>query len=230
MAPFKKFTHLAKSHSPLHSVPRDGPISLITLFNASTVVKSSNFSLKPIVGLVVPGHHRPNPPLNSDPACIAFRSFSSSRFLGSVQRLGAGGARLASFVRPPMTTANLPTQFNDSGREFRLGIWFGLSHFALFLVSAILAQQGQGWTGVVIWPIWFVIDFPWSAISLVLFQPSIIPWLQEVRSHGVLLDYVLYPPHLVHGFVGTIWWAFLPNIYFRFKRRHKTGTPGRPNP
>jgi len=34
----------------------------------------------------------PNPPLNSDPACIAFRSLSTSRFLGSVQRLGAGGA------------------------------------------------------------------------------------------------------------------------------------------
>jgi hypothetical protein len=34
----------------------------------------------------------PNPPLNSDPACIAFRSLSALRFLGSVQRLGAGGA------------------------------------------------------------------------------------------------------------------------------------------
>jgi hypothetical protein len=34
----------------------------------------------------------PNPPLNSDPACIAFRSLSTSRFLGSAHRLGAGGA------------------------------------------------------------------------------------------------------------------------------------------
>jgi hypothetical protein len=33
----------------------------------------------------------PNPPLNSDPARIAFRSLSTSGFLGSVQRLGAGG-------------------------------------------------------------------------------------------------------------------------------------------
>ena len=35
---------------------------------------------------------RPNPPLNSDPACIAFRPLSTSRYLGFVQRLGAGGA------------------------------------------------------------------------------------------------------------------------------------------
>ena len=34
----------------------------------------------------------PNLPLNSVPACIAFRSLSASRFLGSVLRLGAGGA------------------------------------------------------------------------------------------------------------------------------------------
>ena len=35
---------------------------------------------------------RPNPSLNSDPACIVLRSLSSTRFLGFVQRLGAGGA------------------------------------------------------------------------------------------------------------------------------------------
>ena len=34
----------------------------------------------------------PNPPLNSDPACIAFRSLLTSRFLDSALRLGAGGA------------------------------------------------------------------------------------------------------------------------------------------
>ena len=35
---------------------------------------------------------RPNLALNSDPACIACRSLSTPRFLGSVHRLGAGGA------------------------------------------------------------------------------------------------------------------------------------------
>jgi len=34
----------------------------------------------------------PNPPLNSDPACIAFRSLSAFRYPGSAQSLGAGGA------------------------------------------------------------------------------------------------------------------------------------------
>ena len=34
----------------------------------------------------------PNPPLKSDPACIAFRSLSIFRYLGSAHRLGAGAA------------------------------------------------------------------------------------------------------------------------------------------
>jgi len=34
----------------------------------------------------------PNLSLNSDPACIVFHSFSTFRFLGFAQRLGAGGA------------------------------------------------------------------------------------------------------------------------------------------
>jgi hypothetical protein len=34
----------------------------------------------------------PNLSLKSDPACIAFRPLSTSRYLGFVRRLGAGGA------------------------------------------------------------------------------------------------------------------------------------------
>ena len=34
----------------------------------------------------------PNPSLESDPACLAFRNLSSPCLLGFVQRLGAGGA------------------------------------------------------------------------------------------------------------------------------------------
>jgi hypothetical protein len=42
------------------------------------------------LGRLSPG--RPNLPLKSDPACIAFCSLSAFRYLGSVRPLGAGGA------------------------------------------------------------------------------------------------------------------------------------------
>lgn len=54
---------------------------------------------------------RPNPALNSDPACIVLRSFLSPCFLGSACRLGAGGDRLASFVRPLLTMRLIQSLF-----------------------------------------------------------------------------------------------------------------------
>jgi len=62
----------------------------------------------------------PNLPLNSDPACIAFRSLSSSRFPGSAHRLGAGGAgylpslgRHATAVQNPEGTWNRGWRFRN---------------------------------------------------------------------------------------------------------------------
>jgi len=60
--------------------------------STETLFSSTNFHLgflKTSVTMII---HSPNPPLNSDPACIAFRSLSTSRFLGFVHHLGAGGA------------------------------------------------------------------------------------------------------------------------------------------
>jgi len=55
----------------------------------------------------------PNRALHSDPACIAFRSLSATRFLGFAQRLGAGGAgelhSLGAIGMPRfLTISNLP--------------------------------------------------------------------------------------------------------------------------
>ena len=42
--------------------------------------------------MVVCNLGRPNPPLKSDPARIAFHALSAFRYLGSAQSLGTGGA------------------------------------------------------------------------------------------------------------------------------------------
>ncbi len=103
-------------------------------------------------------------------------------------------------------------------RSFRLGLWLGTLHFVAFLMSAVLAQQGQGWAGVYVWPIWLLIDFPWSVLHLVIGHPLVDSWIEGLRSHYTLLSYLLYSPYLVHGIVGTVWWVFVPNIYFRYRR------------
>jgi len=56
---------------------------------------SNDFKSRPIANPQVQLHgalHTPNLSLNSDPACIAFRSLSAFRYLGSARRIGAGEA------------------------------------------------------------------------------------------------------------------------------------------
>jgi len=53
---------------------------------------------------------RPNPQLNSDPACIVIRSFSTTRLLGFAQRLGAG---VAGYL-PSLGSTPCPCSLSDS--------------------------------------------------------------------------------------------------------------------
>ena len=83
------------------AIPLSGPKGKATLylqankiegewvFNQLTV-RGENSNYK--INLLLPPATPPNLPLNSDPARTVFRSFSSSRFLGFVHRLGTGGA------------------------------------------------------------------------------------------------------------------------------------------
>jgi len=74
-----------------------------------------------------------NPPINSDPAGIAFY-LSSSRFLGFAQRLGAGGA-----------TQLLPLGLSESFMQMT-GIPFGTTDW-----SSIEPTHHKGETGAAVW-------------------------------------------------------------------------------
>ena len=104
-------------------------------------------------------------------------------------------------------------------RSVRIGLWLAALHFGVFLFSAMHARQGEGWVGVFVWPVWLLIDFPWSLLHLLMTEVSVASWVQDVASKSSVLPYLLYSPYLIHGVIGTIWWGFLPNFYFRYRRR-----------
>ena len=106
-------------------------------------------------------------------------------------------------------------------RIVRIGLWVAALHFGVFLVSAMLARQGGGWAGVFVWPVWFLIDFPWSLLHVLMTEVSVDSWVRDVASRSSVLPYLLYSPYLIHGIIGTIWWGFLPAFYFRYRRRRK---------
>jgi hypothetical protein len=98
-----------------------------------------------------------------------------------------------------------------------LGLLLAAGHFALFLLSAQLAQQGQGWAGVFVWPVWLLIDFPVSLLHFLMHQRRIDLWVQAMSSGSIVWAYLLYSPYLVHGIIGTIWWGFLPKLFYQYR-------------
>jgi hypothetical protein len=95
-------------------------------------------------------------------------------------------------------------------------------HLLAFAISAFWAGQGEGWTGVYIWPIWALIDIPWSLLYAVLLQHDFREWTKAASTQSNILPFILYPPYFIHGIVGTIWWGIVPGIYLRY-RRQKSG-------
>jgi hypothetical protein len=60
-----------------------------------------------------------------------------------------------------------------------------------------------------LWAVFAVIDFPLSLIYMIVGK-SYYHFLQSLGDSP--LAYILYLPHLVHGFLGTLWWYFLPRL------------------
>jgi hypothetical protein len=87
-------------------------------------------------------------------------------------------------------------------------------HFFIILVSIPIANLNEGWSFIFVWGVWIVIDFPISILNIVLYNPLI-----SLQAKFPALEYVLYPPYFIHGLLGTVWWFYLPRIYYKIKNR-----------
>jgi hypothetical protein len=91
-------------------------------------------------------------------------------------------------------------------------------HFSLFLISIPIANLNEGWNAVFVWGIWTLIDLPVSLLHFFLPKSFLVMHLNYPA-----LEYVLYPPYLIHGILGSIWWFYLPRIYYNFNRKKFKG-------
>ncbi len=99
--------------------------------------------------------------------------------------------------------------------------YFAIIHFLGFLISVPISNLGEGWYGIIVWAIWAFIDFPISLLYIPLLQSGWWRWVDSVSASSTILQYLLYPPYLIHGILGTIWWFYLPRIYTRIKIRRE---------
>ena len=86
-------------------------------------------------------------------------------------------------------------------------------HFFAFLASLFLLQQGHGWSAIIILPLWMLVDFPISVAYLLFWGTSLDPIIEGIRASNAVMDYLFYPPTLIHGVFGTVWWGCFPKLY-----------------
>jgi len=103
-------------------------------------------------------------------------------------------------------------------------IAFAGMHFGGFLATVLYIHNSPDSQAGAIWLIWGWIDIPWSALYFMAGSDYSI-WLGNVSSRSVVLAYVFYLPHVIHGVIGTIWWYFVPALAARVTKlvRGKTG-------
>jgi hypothetical protein len=104
-------------------------------------------------------------------------------------------------------------------RRVPLGVWLAMVHLFAFSLSFAYVQSSVGWQSVWIWLFWMPVDFPWSLLHLVAYQKDVAHWLDATSAQSSFLSYALYPPYIIHGFIGTIWWGFLPTLRRKFRSR-----------
>jgi hypothetical protein len=94
----------------------------------------------------------------------------------------------------------------DMNRQLKIGLLLAAIHLVVFFwfISYLGDLSGRDGQGPLLWIYWLVIDFPVSLVVVLLFAV-------DVTSH-----YVMY---FVHGILGTIWWLYLPTVFYKgFKK------------
>ena len=86
-----------------------------------------------------------------------------------------------------------------------VGAAFAMLHLIAFFVFVVYLHQSNEGQAILLWTVWMPVDFPIS-----LFVSLGFDILPSDSSIGSTLRRAL--PYFVHGFLGTIWWYFLPFV------------------
>lgn len=92
-------------------------------------------------------------------------------------------------------------------------------HLLLFAATVAYVYTSSAGQVALVWALWVVPDFPVSLLHYV--GPAYSRWIHEIVPRDSALDYVVYTPHVIHGFFGTLWWYLMTRCLVALYQGHK---------
>jgi hypothetical protein len=102
-----------------------------------------------------------------------------------------------------------------------IGALLALAHIVTYgwmLYRPESSVNDSGWNRLGFLMLWQIIDFPVGLLAILGAWTGYWEWIQRVFGEGSLVALLLYPFHLVHVVLGSLWWFMMPRFVVWVRR------------
>jgi hypothetical protein len=92
----------------------------------------------------------------------------------------------------------------------KIGLILAVLHSIGVIVTIVYINLSTSPQAPLLWGLFAVLDFPISL--LYYFTGGLYAKIFHMAGESFLAQ-MLYPPHVIHGLLGGIWWYFLPRFF-----------------
>jgi hypothetical protein len=89
----------------------------------------------------------------------------------------------------------------------KIGLYLTILHCIGFVITAVYIYFSTDPWASLMWMVFAIIDFPVSLLYYFYFHFNI-----DTENLPLFFAVLLYPPHIIHGLIGGIWWYYLPRL------------------